>query len=818
MKMSDLLNIGHNKDILDEIRRNRSNIVPFIGAGVSAAYGYPTWKDLLNELSLVYLVPEERENLNNKDINLLKYAQKIVTHAGRFNIVVDTMRNIYQNCPKKNSDMAYILLKSFSNNIVTTNYDTVLENIYDDIQVLLPSQPEKMTTAIRNNQACILKMHGSIDEASSIIFSEDQYSRAYGSGKVDMEKALPLFLSSIFYGKSVLFIGCSLIQDRTMEVLNACLDKNEYIKNYAIVEQPDEESQQIKQKNHLANLGIIPIYYPKGNYKCVELLINYLAGENPFIQTVRESLSKYYDKTEEQYELVCSIMNETYYRTVAEYPEILNYDVGKDTFVRNLDDMMKKLHPEQSTYEICLHIIDLFANSCVLSSELIGQCMKNHFSSAVIRETDIEEYMRKKRAVYVIPEIQIEENPQSITKQADRLNRKIQFENDRDYSDYYKYYNQSVELLDAAYEKIEIRQRILLCNSVGAGYAFLKDPRKAIKYLNYAIDELLTMEDPSYSVLAMCYCNMSIIQAKAMENYDEAIEYIVKDLKIKQLINANKRLIAGSMGLLALYESEVMPFEAVERYIDVIKMKRNNIKCASELKYERDKTETAEHMQKKLILSWATSVFNLSLLVKDFGLYTEAEIIMEIANRYRYRYCPQNSFDYCASLNSQIELDIYLGKQDILKNANALQKRISMNTELNNTLFHSYYVLALYFYYNKDYKNAMKYISRYKFEYRINNASRDMRLEAKVAKLIMEIYISQNRPEEAKKVYDEIMPSMIRIYGEESIWLVPLKNVYNKIDGLERDEYASTVRFSEKLNKVEAQITDLYSQITEDLP
>lgn len=152
--MSYLLELGNNKDILDQIRRNRQNIVPFIGAGVSAAYGYPTWKELLEELAVDYLKPDERENLDDDAVNLLDYAQKIVSYAGKFNIVVENMRGIYNKCSKKKSEIGYILVKSFSNNIVTTNYDTVLENAIKNTNdksmlVLLPDQREKMTEAIK---------------------------------------------------------------------------------------------------------------------------------------------------------------------------------------------------------------------------------------------------------------------------------------------------------------------------------------------------------------------------------------------------------------------------------------------------------------------------------------------------------------------------------------------------------------------------------------------------------------------------------------------------------------------------------------------
>lgn len=823
MKMSELLKIEDNKENLENIRANHENIIPFIGAGVSAAYGYPTWKELLEKLSCYYLEPEEQANLN--DCNLIEYAQKIVGRVENINIIVDTIRKIYNKCEKRKSEIGYVLLKSFSKSIVTTNYDTILENIlndingFDNVHVFLPFQREKMTQAIKTNQTCILKMHGSIDEASSIIFSSLQYDEAYGKGKIDISKPVPNFLSSIFNGKSVLFIGCSLSQDRTMEVLSACLDNNEYIKNYAIVELPEDKRKIIEQRIYLATLGIIPIYYPAGQYECVELLVNYLAGENTFIRIVKKIIDRYVDISDSQYNLMCSILNEAYYKTATEYPEILNFNVGMDTFVENVLEIMKNLSPDQSLYGICLIILNMLSKIEILGENSIKKSLMNHFYNAIFRETDIVEFMQIKHSIYAIPHINIYgKTNKEITALADQLNRKIQYENDRDYSVYYINYNQAVELLDMAYDKIEIRQRLMLCNSVGAGYVFLKDTRKAVYYLECAIDELCHMEQPLLSLLSKCYCNMSIIQAKKMDNPKTAIEYIKKDLKIKCKINDNKRLVAGSLGHLALYEAEVVPFNAIDRYIEVIELKRKNIDDAEKLRFEREKEASVEAVKKKMILSWATSIFNLSLLLKDLSLYDEAKKLMEIANYYRYKYISQNNFDYTASINSNAELDICLGNLNIDKNIEALQARIEMSPELTSTLFHSYYVCALYFYYKRDYETAIKYIKRYKLEYYINDNIQDIRLSAKVAIIIMKILIKQNKIEKAKGVYKDIISRMVPIYGEDSIWIKPLRSMYIKISNIgciysniEEDDM-------EKVGDVKRHMELFYEQIMKNLP
>ena len=45
-----------------------------------------------------------------------------------------------------------------------------------------------------------------------------------------------------------------------------------------------------------------------------------------------------------------------------------------------------------------------------------------------------------------------------LTELADKLNRKIQFENEMGFRHFMDYYNQAIELLDNAYERIENRE------------------------------------------------------------------------------------------------------------------------------------------------------------------------------------------------------------------------------------------------------------------------------------------------------------------------------------------------------------------------
>lgn len=46
-------------------------------------------------------------------------------------------------------------------------------------------------------------------------------------------------------------------------------------------------------------MGIDPIYYPKGDYKSVDLLLEYLAEDNSFVKEAKKILNPFFDIAED---------------------------------------------------------------------------------------------------------------------------------------------------------------------------------------------------------------------------------------------------------------------------------------------------------------------------------------------------------------------------------------------------------------------------------------------------------------------------------------------------------------------------------------
>lgn len=793
MLLSELLQLRQNKNRLDYLCEHRDAIVPFIGAGVSKACGLYTWREILEILSSEFLPKTQRKNFSKSSDNI-GFAEAIINASGNSNIIMNRIAEIINETNVNLTKAPYIIITSFSNNIITTNYDRILEEAANNLGThyqlnpLLPCLKGQVTTAIQENRRCLIKLHGSIEETSSMIFSKSQYDMFYGNPNNYDTNYFPLQLQNIFNGKSILFIGCSLTNDRTMDILTHCIEKNKQIKHFAIVELPDNENKEIEQRNQLSSLGIIPIYFPKEDYDSIDLLLEYLARDNSFIKDSKKIICNYINKESDTYHFLCSLLNESYYNTAQKYPQLLDINSDNLNLVNEYNakiDHSKEI--SESLYETCIHLFDLLSKTGIHSSLDIRDSLINNFSDAVLRETDIYEILQKHHPIYKPKNLDISgKSDYELTKLADELNRKLQFESEKGFRNFVDIYNQALELLDNAYDKIEMKQRVILCNTIGAWGTFLRNSEKPIYYLNLAIKTILSLDERErpYSLLSQCYCNKALLYAYIDMNYNEAINYAKKDIEIKKSININPRLLAGSMGHYGLYQKEIDPFSALQTHIDTINLKRKNIENACNLRFERDKKVSEKEMNKKLIASWATSVFNLGLLAKDLLLYEEAGELIEIANKYRYSIIDKTSKDYNSSYTVEAELDILLHKEhDVIKYINAIEKRIHMNPQLSTTLYHTWYVCALYYYSQEIYDVALQYIRKFYNEYYFKGDIKDYRQTIRAQLLEVQILINcKSNINRAKMLLDKIIEKIKSIYSDDSFWLIEPYKLYGKID------------------------------------
>lgn len=142
-----------------------------------------------------------------------------------------------------------------------------------NIPVLLPEKPELINQYLgQRNRLVIYKVHGEVQKEaidySSIIFTKNQFNEKYAKdGQLVKE------LKKIFANNVMLFLGCSLEKNRTLEVLKIITQPS--ISHYNIISyKEDEMDDRIRQ---LADdYYIRVICYPENKHEAVRIILEKL--------------------------------------------------------------------------------------------------------------------------------------------------------------------------------------------------------------------------------------------------------------------------------------------------------------------------------------------------------------------------------------------------------------------------------------------------------------------------------------------------------------------------------------------------------------
>lgn len=121
----------------------------------------------------------------------------------------------------------------------------------------------------------LMKIHGDIDTERSLILPKEKYDEVYGSDTLFKQA-----LMSVFESKQLLFLGCSLKNDRTMQLYREAKKTNK-VYSYAFVQKPNDTQKAQERSRELSDLLIHPIWYPEDDdkHESVKILLNKLYNE-----------------------------------------------------------------------------------------------------------------------------------------------------------------------------------------------------------------------------------------------------------------------------------------------------------------------------------------------------------------------------------------------------------------------------------------------------------------------------------------------------------------------------------------------------------
>jgi len=258
-------------------------VVPFVGAGISASGGFSSWKDhLRHQGKTAHIASAHIEELLASGA-YETVLEEIETARGR-DVFINEIRDEFSRSGTI-PEVVWRISELFTDTVITTNYDRLIEKSFETgeegkvqvingLNALEKPDPKKIT---------VIKLHGDIRDPRRCILSKNQYDEAYGNGSLNMHKPIPKLLAYHYKNSSLLFLGCSLRNDRTVQVfkaINEGMGEEEETKQHFSIEQAPDSLEEIAQRNaELAKLGITPIWFEKERYEFVESILSLAKNE-----------------------------------------------------------------------------------------------------------------------------------------------------------------------------------------------------------------------------------------------------------------------------------------------------------------------------------------------------------------------------------------------------------------------------------------------------------------------------------------------------------------------------------------------------------
>ncbi|NOR42341.1 MAG: hypothetical protein GQ572_03320 [Gammaproteobacteria bacterium] len=267
--------------LVETIKKKR--IAPFVGAGLSKSCNFPLWGEAIEKLvnklegvstseqraaqpALAYL-EEVKQQLSEwhylEAVELLYTNSK--THVDSF------VRNTFElSANPAISGPVKLLPKICDGCIVTTNFDEVIETVFIKDQKPIEGYmhgtqtQHQFVAKLIQGERCILKLHGTVNDPETYILSEAQYNDAYGhNASFDYTRPLAKTLRQIFVSHSLLFLGCSLEQDRTLGLFQDVVDSKAFDipDHFAFLPKPSDHEKYLAKEELLMQAKIRPIWY-----------------------------------------------------------------------------------------------------------------------------------------------------------------------------------------------------------------------------------------------------------------------------------------------------------------------------------------------------------------------------------------------------------------------------------------------------------------------------------------------------------------------------------------------------------------------------
>ena len=205
-----------DKDLERLIKYTRKeDVALFIGSGFSFKAGAPHVCDIIEEI-----LKEGGETFasENQGKKLRDVSESFVEYCDGRNDLITLLGKLFSFEIKDTSDQETLRKIPHFKTIFTTNYDTLLENAYQQEERVVITSNEGCSYA-DDKKVNIYKVHGDITTLNApdgIVITESDYNNYFQSGKYDL---IWENLKIAFSKKHMLFIGYSLDDDNIIDII-----------------------------------------------------------------------------------------------------------------------------------------------------------------------------------------------------------------------------------------------------------------------------------------------------------------------------------------------------------------------------------------------------------------------------------------------------------------------------------------------------------------------------------------------------------------------------------------------------------------------
>jgi hypothetical protein len=263
--------------------RSPMGVVPFVGAGLSIPFGFDSWERVLRDTAQFHSEPAAVTDKIAKSDFIGAAALLQRESADRFQAMVAYKFGRDIPLEQIQGEAVALLPMLATGPVITTNFDHVIETAFVDAgrpfgAVITGPQPDSVIGAMHRNEHALIKIHGDARDRSARVFTEQEYDEQYTVNQPNRANLAKL-LHILFTNRPLLFLGCSLDKDKTLEVLERIHADLPGLAHYGVLAAPYRLQTLAARRLELARYGIFPLWYVPGDYGRIRVLLEELIQE-----------------------------------------------------------------------------------------------------------------------------------------------------------------------------------------------------------------------------------------------------------------------------------------------------------------------------------------------------------------------------------------------------------------------------------------------------------------------------------------------------------------------------------------------------------